>query len=221
MTNEEFTKQIRANWIDSNGLVKAQPEWITSGNGLFYASIAEFLSDQIVVDSKSFFDCWYKLGCLKRNPQNTFGQEQFDDYLGFATLCIAFNLTQNARIICWYAVRHGYFMLNVPFTWSDFFKSFLLRFPQVWVLMWCAAYPWLKWPLYPFMKLIALFMKLDPTDPGGVQLSWLYFEGMNSLGFHTKQLDKARSMIPAAFKQYYHKDHPFIQFVTEKYILTN
>jgi len=197
-------------WIDKNGLVKPRKDWVDSGNGITYSSIASILnlfdSSMIASVGKAMASCFKKPGLLMRTPDNQFGQESWDDYFSIACLFVYAKSRKTSRDILKYGFTHFFFFNNLDeFSW----KSFLGRFPQVWVMMFIAAFPWMKWPLYPALFLIQLTFKQDVNDASGFQLEWLFLRTCNLMGFKFKKYEIARSGIKQAWATYYDSDHPF------------
>jgi len=190
-------------WIDLNGLVKPRWSWSSSGNGLLYSSIARILGFNFAFNIRS---CMKEPGLLMRTPDNSFGQQSWDDYLGVACLCIHDGITDIPKEILKYGVKHGFFFNNIgPFS----FKAFLGRFPQVWALMWIAAYPWLKWPMYPVLWAIQCTFRFDLDDTSGYQLEWLFLRTCSKLGFNFESYEIAKLEIKTAWGIYYDKLHVF------------
>lgn len=214
-------EQIIPAWLDSNRLVKPQKSWNSSGNGLLYDCIFFVLTHELdkgysdsMLDAflyDGYSSCTYSKGCLKRSA-TSITQESWDDYMGLVVACLALG----DRLIPKQVLEHGIFYAffydcDGKITFSDF----LGRFPQLWVLYWPAAFPWLKWPLWPLLWLVGKTMKPDLSDTSSIQLQWLYFSGCKYLGFNFAQYDVLKKLLPDAFKIYYDPDHPFIEAAKE------
>ena len=205
----DFENEIINNWLDQNKMIKPKKDNTDSGNGLLYNAIGAILVgyDFNAIFLLGIIRCQIERGLYKRTPANTYGQESWDDYLGILAGCLLSGRTNEPREILWYGLKHFWFFNNTTsFNWA----AFLLRFPQVFVPMVPAAFPWLKWPSLPFLWAVGKFMRLDAGDPGGVQMSWLYFYCCKKIGFEFKEYKQAVSMLPAAFLLYYDATHPFI-----------
>lgn len=210
-----FIADVMENWLDKNGLVKTRAAFTDSGNGILYSCIFMMLAD----DSRPFSqrrvfaklwnsigECEERPGLFKRNPEGSFGQETWDDYLGIAAACITIGETGIPRDILWYGISHG-FVFNTDKHIET--KDWLGRFPQVWILMWCAAFPWMKWMLYPALALVGKTMKLKVEDASSTQLQWVFFSACDHLGFRFKSGDPIIAAYPSAVARYYDATHPF------------
>jgi hypothetical protein len=214
MQSSDLYKSIQP-WIDENGLVKSRASQTSTQNGLLFTGVYIVLSAELPggVINKAWFlervkSCFKKPGLLMRTPKGDGGLEQFDDYLGVVTACLAIGDADTPREILWYGVRHfGFYNNSDSFTWS----AWLWRYPHVFLLYLIASYRWLKWPLFIFYAIAEFFMNPSPDDGSGVQLSWLYLHAGKSLGFESKEHYSALvSMLPTAFADYYdYPAHPF------------
>lgn len=218
-------------WTDKNGLVKPQKSWQDSGNGLLYSSMLVLLTDlkgdayRLVPWIRSKIKaCTYSPGCLKRNPEGSFGQESWDDYLGVAAACIVIKDTAIPRSILLHGFLHFGFFINDKtfdftqrrwfFPWlKKFSKGFLLLYVHVWAIMLPAAFPWFKWFFFPLIWAVSKTMEPNLNDPGGIQTMWMYLYAAQKIGFHFDKYDQTKAMLPDALKKYYDLSHPFCSAV--------
>lgn len=210
-------------WLDKYELVKPQKEWQDSGNGICYSTVLIAMADALGEDvrgiQKHFFfrlsKCEFKPGVYKRNPQGSFGQNSHDDYLGIAVACLIENTDEGVRVaksILWRGLTSFWFFNNTDkFLWS----ACLIRFPHVWLVMWVAAFPWLKYPLYPAIALVGMFMDWKKADESGTQLQWIYFYACKKMGFKFQKYDEITAILPLAFSRYYAAGMPFTQAAKE------
>ena len=212
-----FEQDVLTNWLDENLFVKCWPFWKSSGNGIAYTSIFMLLGDpdQMGILSipgfVSVVGTCSNGGCLRRTPDNKFGQESYDDYLFLFAALIKLKRPALAKDIMWYGVRHlGFYNTTGSFTWS----AWLWRFPHVFMLGWCAAYPWLRWIfMYPLLFVMMFILRgmPKPEDQSGTQLAWGFYTAVRllfNLGPCEIDTDMATIMTP-----YYSQnpEHPFIQ----------
>lgn len=208
------------NWTDKNGLIKPQSDWSDSGNGVLYTAV--YLIVTQMQDFDRFIgplDACFQSGLLFRTPPTpeqpggSFGQEQWDDHLGFAAMCVMKNFRIRPRQVLAYAFKHaGFFNTDGKLEWQDN----MLRFPQVWALYWLAAFPWLKWPLFPILIIIGHFMRPDASDRSGTQLAWLYLFVARHVypgKFDTRYNEIAEQFYNTC-RQYYGPDHPTVSAYT-------
>lgn len=195
-------------WIDTNGLIKPQAHWNDSGNGILYTAVYLALTNfkEFPLFKLPVQACVWD-GLLYRTPAKQFGQEQWDNYLGLAAIYFFTRDRAAARKCIWYGIKH--FGLYDTDGLSES-KDWLWRFPQVWVLMWLAAFPWLKLLIFPVGWLTGRFMKPDRVDGSGTQLAWLYhFTFASAYG---SEPDEKMKEIHAQFKltsrEYYSEGHP-------------
>jgi hypothetical protein len=196
-------------FLDVNGYITPQ---ISNGgkpadNAILFESVAVLLglnSSEYVNKVKS---CYLKKGLVARWPGNDFDQVAYDDYLGIAAASIYLGEKSIPRDIMWYGLTHAFiFNTNGKITGDDF----LIRHFHVWPLMLVAAFPILKYLMYPMLMLMTLFFSYpDMNDTSGFQLQWVYFKAMNKLGFSTEIYRVHELYRKKAFLIYYDKDHPF------------
>lgn len=202
---------ILTEWIDRNGLVKPQKAWRDSGNGLLYTAVWLMLTGcrDISIFTDPIGRLEIKSGLYARTPENQFGQEQWDNYLGLAALCFGIGNTAAARSVIWYGIKHfGFYDTDGKLEGKDW----LWRFPQVWVLMWLAAFPKIKWVFWPAWWVVGRFMNPNPADASGCQLAWL-FHWVGFLAYGTGK-DRLKTLFGAfveGSKTYYSNGHPIAE----------
>jgi hypothetical protein len=191
-----------------------------SGNGLFYTAMDVVFRDMsVVIDQREDYHdlvrrCYHKWGCLMRNPANSFGQEQWDNYLGVAVACLVLEETKIPREILWYAITHAFFM-DTDGKFEN--KDWLGRFPQVWVLMFAAAFPLFKYLAFPLAYLISLTFKPKVEDTSANNLQFIYNYGMCVAFGALSPLKRWMSKFPKGFSYsnsvgvYFAPDHPFVE----------
>lgn len=205
-------------YIDKNDLVKPQITWDSSGNGLLYTGIAMTLGFQLDYYPMRVRTCYLYPGCLERTPNNTFGQESYDDYLGTAAACIATGETGIPREI----LKYGFmdcFIFNTDGVLQG--RDFLGRFPQVWLLMFPAAFPWLKWLFALPLFVMAYFLKGNIEDQSGTILQWLIQKSVvNLFGtcyFYNRWISRNKfDLKNDIFAKYFNTGHPFIDAIGGK-----
>lgn len=195
-------------WIDRNGLVKPQIEWRDSGNGLLYTAVWLILTGcrDLEMFARAIDRLEVEPGLYARTPDRQFGQEQWDNYLGLAALCIVSGNHGPARRVIWYGLKHfGFFNTDGKLESKDW----LWRFPQVWVLMWIAAFPALKWLFWPAWWLAGAFMLPPLADRSGCQLAWVFhWAGFIAYGTTKKRVKTNFERFAATSKGYYGAGHP-------------
>lgn len=213
--------KMPAEYIDVNGLVKPQVTWTNSGNGLCYTGTALVLGFEIDDYQKNVRDCYYHVGCLMRTDDNGFGQESYDDYLGTAAGCIAIGETKIPQEIIVYGLSNFFvFKTTTSNTLKDWLKAFLGRFPQVWLLMFPAAFPWLKWLFALPLMVMAYFLKGAIEDQSGTILQWQIQKSVVNLYgikyFYNRWIKRnGFSLKNDIFGKYFNKGHPFIDAIGE------
>ena len=212
MDGHDLVRSIQR-WLDRFELVKPQAGSGDSGNGILYSCIYLiflFEIDRTLIDKLWFEEiiqrCSYAPGVLNRTPNNDYGQETWDDYLGVAAVCILLKERHIAKEIIIHGITHFGFYTNKE---QSSAAAFLWRFPQVWLLMWPAAFPWMRYPLYPLLWGLGRLMNLGGASANEIQLIWVYHAGCKALGFKFKKYDAATRLLPDAFGAYYGLGHPF------------
>lgn len=206
-------------YLDINGLVKPQVTWTNSGNGLCYTGTALVLGFNIDFYKVLIRSCYYYPGCLMRTPHGDFGQESYDDYLGTAAGCIAIGETQIPREILKHGLLNFFIFKTVPGTTiNDYAKAWLGRFPQVWLLMFAAAFPKLKWLVAPAILGMCYFLKGNIEDQSGTILQYLIQKSAQTL-YHTDYFlfrwisRNGFDLKKDIFGKYFNIGHPFISMV--------
>lgn len=184
---------IDPNWIDENGFLKPRIAMDSSGNGLLYTTmyyIIVFRSCNILSKAEIDFvnarvdKCKLKPGLYARTPGNTYGQEQFDDYLGLIVWCIVTDNRKLAREILWYGITHaGFFNTDGNLQGTDFLWRSVHIFIGLGIL---ASFPSLKYLMWPFMWICSRFLNA-PLEK--MYLDWLWFYGASLRGFKSTKLD--------------------------------
>ena len=202
-------------WIDKNGLIKPRRAWEDSGNGVLYTALYLLLEEttgplnQSTPDFKDAIQsCFRKPGLLMRTPDNSFGQEQFDNYLGLTYLALRYNI-QWAKEVITYGVQH-----NFVFDTNDVFevKDFLGRYPHVFALMHEVGYRTESPLVLSFLSMFTTprFMQLKENDASGVNLSLVYQFMVARLGGHALQLNDAIKLSKKTARTYFDEDHPIV-----------
>lgn len=219
MTEADYKSQISL-YTDRYGLIKPNIGCNDSGNGLLYSSVNILIErmkgyksdiDKYINNINS---CMKSMGLLMRTPDNTYGYEQYDDYLAVIAGCISINNTSIPRQILKYAILHGCYMDNLKQGLSG--KPFLIRYPQLWILTFIASFPIFKYLFYPILWTITELMCPDINDPSGTQLQWIFITTLETLynttfdNWHCKFNDiYGPNQLHLLFTKYYDKDHPF------------
>ena len=202
------------NWLNPDGYVMPNAGSGNAGNQILYSSVRIALCDALgeTID-RAWFSilikrCFKKPGLLMRTPTNDYGNETFDDYLGVAVASIIAGEKSIPRKILRYGLFHVGFYNNIgPFT----IKAWLGRSVQVWALMVCAAFPWMRHLLKPLLWVIATFFtQLDLSDASGSQLAWMFLYGCKKLGYEFKPYAKSLLNFSGTSQSYYGMGHPFI-----------
>ena len=198
-------------WLDQHSLVKPQPSEKPSDNGVYFTSVAVLLGYGIPNYPIKVRSCYLAPGLIARWPENNFDQAAWDDYLGVAAASIKLGETKIPREVLKYGLLHaGVYNTDGKLTSHDF----LWRNFPVWPLMFAAAFPRLKYLVYPILYMVQKFFK-DPeeliriNDTSGFQLQWVFLEGCDLLGFRFESHKRHFFLLSKAFGIYYHKEHPF------------
>lgn len=230
MTVFEWWDNLVSKWLDVNGFIKTRKSNRDSGNGMLYESInclflhsfgMDFCRDRLRIVYEKL---QYKKGCLKRTPDNKFGPESFDDYLGFLTFEITIGRTQYAREIFWFGVRHLFFYCNDGFS----FKSWMVIKPQIIALAFAASYPSLRIVSRPILWIcleLISFKENPDEESSGNQLSWVLawayarlYESPSdypaTVFIHkiclANPILTAKRYFYSSMQNYYDTDHPFL-----------
>ena len=179
------------------------------GNCLLMSSVLILLLKELNRDcfdklwfNKIVTQCYKKPGLLLKYPTGGFSKSRqtYDDLLAVASACIVIGNREIPRDILKYLLMHfGFYNTTDKLRWD----SWLVRHVHMMALLIAASLPWMKYPLYPFLKLISMFMNLNTADASGIQLIWIYHAGCKALGFHFKKYDEVTARLPACFDEYY------------------
>lgn len=223
MTQQEYYDAMEK-FIDKNGNVKPQLNCEDSGNGLSYDNIDLMFRDLngFEYGNADLFliaECMPIPGLLYRTPGNTYGQQSWDDYLRVACTFIIFKNTFGPRKIIWYAIKHLFFMTTEP---GAGLKAWLGRFVHMWMVMFIAAFPPLKYLFFlPFLCMNLLFTP-DANDSSGAQLQMTFqyvFKKLYGINWVFKRwLNKFTSQgtdVLEIFTTYYDHTHPFTKVLKE------
>lgn len=205
-------------WLDKNGFVKTKRVFADSGNGAVYTVIAMALNEsEQYIPLTPLWDA--KRGVLMRTPENTYGQESHDNYMAVAIYCMRFN-PRWARVILWSAIKKLGFMQNDFTEGNAFWKSWMGRFPHLWVTMIASAFPNRVVFCITRNLLMALMssQKINLQDASGIQLQWLNYYAIKLMGTDAPMrayLMRLRSMGTSMSKvmrdqKYWDDDHPVL-----------
>jgi hypothetical protein len=199
-------------WLDIHGLVLPQPnDKRPCDNGVMFLSVAVLLGYDFPDYKETIRSCYLQPGLIARWPGNDYDQAAWDDYMTLAVACIYLKDKSIPREVVAYAIGN-FFVFNTDKKLET--RDFLLRNFPIWPLMFVAAFPILRLPIYPLLWLVQKFFK-DPfhliqvDDTSGFQLQWLFLLGCKLLGFTFPTYQLHHLYKPVAFQRYYHKDHPF------------
>lgn len=184
-------------------------------NGVLYLSVAAILGFKIENYEEKIRSCYLKKGLVARWPGNDFDQAAWDDYLGIAVASIHLKQTAIPREILGYAFKN-LFIFNTDKKLES--KDWFGRHVPVWVLMFAAAFPKLKYLLFPFIHLVAHFFNPpNMKDTSGFQLQWIFLVGASKLGADVSlDLSLHQSYLKEALGIYYAKEHPFNLVCSDK-----
>ena len=220
---DTYVSEIQEKYLDRYGMVglDANSPNHETDNGLFFSAIHVVLCHTIIKTNMRALRIWYtekvrkcymQVGNITRKPGNTEQQQQWDDFLGLAIACMALNITDIPREI----LKYG--LLNLFFYNTDGQlkgEDFLGRFPQVWVMMFAAAFPIMRWIVKPLAWLISLTMKKEQGNSSGNNLIFMYLYGMKLLGMKSYSKKMEEINILENFKLYFKAGHPFISLLEE------
>jgi len=200
-------------FLDVYGLVLPQPRNSDKpcDNGVLFTSVAKCLGFDFPNYRFLIGQCFLKPGLLARWKGNDFDQAAWDDYMGLAVGCIKLGITDLPRQIIWYGIKHA-FIFNTDNKLEG--KDFLGRNVPIWPMMICAAFPFMKYLMFPFLWLVQLTFEsadslINRKYSSGHQLQWFYLYGCKELGFRFKALKDHEDTLKECFHMYYHQNHPF------------
>lgn len=178
----ELGNALNDGFIDENGLVCPHKGDKNSQNGVMFSSIFNILTESYRTDlDLAISRCFKETGLLMRTPDNTGGQEQFDNYFTLAVASIILGRTNWPRDILRYGVKH-FFVFNTDGKLE--FQDWLGRFVYIWPMMFVAAFPRTKWLMWPIISLFGLFQKagkIEEVGSSSLQLQWVYLMGHKKL----------------------------------------
>lgn len=164
---------IRIKELDENGLCKPRYDWGNSGNGVTYSVVAMCLFPSYF--NARILDCWdHKRQVLMRTPDNKYGQNSHDDYTSLSIYCLIYN-QHWARAYLLSAIKKLGFMQNDFKEEGAFWKSQMFRFPQIWIIMFAAAFPHsiVRWISGLLCSGLLRFQKANVHNASGTQLTFL------------------------------------------------
>lgn len=215
-------------WIDKNGLIKPRLSWTDSGNGIFYSSFLMCLYRAIGEECPKSAEldqriraCFKNPGLLMRTPDNKYGNESHDDYLGFAVHRLSrahpFGLAINVNDwFCKMIIERGWWTLfiykndpdNSLKTW---FKAWLGRFVDTMLMVHVTAYG-LDHMTKKILSLYLEHMPIDENDSSGVNLSWMFAYGCDLLGIESDKLRELTLLLPKSTRAQFDEGHPIIEY---------
>jgi len=198
-------------FIDINGMVKTRREQRDTGNGILYTAIALILNFEEIDKVQLGCAPFYKKGVLMRTPENTYGQEGWDDYLGFCAATIFCGYAAKSREIYAHYWSHLGFFANQPLT----YKAWLARHVQLWWLVFAASFPKLKELVHFQLWICQKFMRGGKQGGGGLMLEWCFMVSYRKLyGPNKKWFDWCKNTdMVAAIKDQCDHDHPFVEWM--------
>lgn len=185
------------------------PEENTTDNGLLFTSVAlqsQRFRGYVNPDlhfAKCFDSCFVD-GTLRRNPDNLTAWESHDNYTGCALGSLITGDKSIPRKLLWSLVTHLFYING----------AFLGRFPQIPLLLLPAAFPFMKWVLFPFLYLFYKLQNPVPSiaDPGGTQLKFVVVSCIDNMfperGYLTDWLGKLDKNMGLVFFIYYGPNNP-------------
>jgi hypothetical protein len=203
-------------WLDDNGMIKPRMAWRDSGNGPTYSVLDIAMSDE-AGEAIGHLAGWFRRiaedcelesdGLMYRTRARGYGQEQWDNLLAWIVGCIIFGHHDLAKRIFWYGVRHcGFYDTDGKLEWKDW----LWRFFHVWPLLWVACWPRLAPIVRPILWLMSLFLSVDPRNPGGNHLNYLWMYGCKKAGLTLVKFDQVKALLPLSTRKYFERVHRFV-----------
>lgn len=210
-------------WFDKNGLIKPRLEWADSGNGIFYSALTMALARSVgenEIPQENELDlairaCFKEPGLLMRTPDNKYGNTSHDDYLGLAVYRLNYTRRKYEEWFCQRIIdRHGVFGIykNDPSnSLKVWFQAWIGRFIHVMAFIHAVGYglnPISKFVLKTYLR----FMKINPNDPSGVHLSWMFAYGCDLLGIPSDKLIELTLLLPKTTRLQFDEGHPIIEY---------
>lgn len=199
-------------WRDKYGFIKSKSYQDSTGNPYLYTVIYSILNR-----GENFYlnQLWKKeLGVLWRTPDNTYGQNSHDEYLALAVDHIMIPCTEVPRQVIWSCIKKLGFMRNDFKEKNGLWKSWLLRFPHVWIVMIAAAFP-NRIVFLVNSKLLQLLMSFSNPqvkDASGMQLTFMNLYAIHLMG-NSKPLINfmKRYNMSEIMSGYYEIGHPILE----------
>jgi hypothetical protein len=200
-------------WLDKYGLVKTHKSDDSSGNGILYSVIYNIFYDSFNRHIPLLCLWRSKLGVLWRTPDNTYGNCSHDDYLAFGVRMLIDGNKIWPRMILWSCIKKLGFMRNDYKEKNGLWKSQMLRFPHVWIVMFAAAFPnvILNFLTRNILKILLTVSSTSATDASGMQLRFLNLYAIHLMG-NSKPLREfiKKYNMAEIMKYYYDVDHPIL-----------
>lgn len=176
-------------WFDKFGYIRTKKIYETSGNGVFYSTIALALG--LITENQITFSM--RGAMLKRNGENSYGNTSHDDYLGMAVTLLEAGSVVVARGVVLTFILNCFYMKNCLYdfggkTWKEkltqIWRPFLLPFPAWWITMLAAAFPncIVRYVARFLLTALVRFSRLNLADASGTQLTWLTCYAVSLLG---------------------------------------
>jgi hypothetical protein len=229
----EGSDMIDIKWLDRNGFIKARLAQSDTGNGIYYTTTFwalllanDFIAHSVVV--KEDIKVIEKLidknklapGLYARTPENTYGAQSFDDYIGLLFWAVVNGNTGLARGILWRGLSHAGFFITDKAEW---YKGFMWRYPHVFLgLAFCASFP----KLTRLNKLIlwfwGLFLKASSSASphATARLDWLWFFTAKQLGYTSPKLKTLERMLYPSLMTEMDADHDCVKLALRLSVLS-
>jgi len=216
---EQYILDIKNKASDKWGMVLPQITWTDSGNGIYYTALDMTLRDRHDVAQRENFitlvdNCTNNRGVLMRTPDNSYGQEQWDNYLGVFIGAITICNVEIVKKFLKTAFKNK-FVLDTDGKVE--LKDFLLRFPHIWALYGAFSYKPVKYLLWPVLHLVSK-LSMRPTlktGGSGINLQYMFNYAMSKL-YSDKylknwliKLTKLDKSLGSNFMEYFSAEHPF------------
>jgi hypothetical protein len=226
MLEYDFNQQLQMHHTDKYGLIVPGTDNVTlSANGLYYTAILQQLlkSNKFLVDfhyNEKVESCFKEPGLPMRNPENTHGQEQWDNLLGITLGCEITDNQYILREIISYGIKH-LFVFNTDDKLE--FRDWLGRYPHLWMMMFASAYPITKYFLYLPLLVISKSFKPSPNDMSGNLLQYVFISTFSAIYNNRTIIDKwvqeVNKTVPnglyGVFSVYFGPNHPFSKIILE------
>lgn len=211
-----------ADFLDNNHMVRPRRSWMDSGNGPFYSVFYIVMLLLAKKDISYFASDWFREiarecepevdGLMFRNPDRSYGQEQWDNMLAWIVGCIIFGHHDLAKRIFWYGVRHfGFYNTDSKFEMKDW----LWRHVHVFSLLVPACWPKTAFLVRPFLGFISSFFDVDAREPGGNHLNLVFFYGCRRIGMKAPKLEACLALTPVTTRMYFDLDHTLVSLADD------